>query len=109
MAAVAGAVAQATVEAARRQGVAAAIVENGGDIFSGYADGGAGGPFAGREHPAADRLAFRITPGEQPLAICSSSSRMGHSLSFGDCDLATVISADGALADAPWPRRPAMP
>jgi ApbE superfamily uncharacterized protein (UPF0280 family) len=35
-----------------------------------------------------------------PIAVCSSSSRMGHSLSFGDCDLATVLAEDGALADA---------
>jgi ApbE superfamily uncharacterized protein (UPF0280 family) len=35
-----------------------------------------------------------------PLAICSSSSFMGHSLSFGECDLATVVAPDGALADA---------
>jgi hypothetical protein len=35
-----------------------------------------------------------------PLAICSSSSFMGHSLSFGACDLATAVAPDGALADA---------
>jgi len=35
-----------------------------------------------------------------PLAICSSSARMGHSLSLGDCDLATVVARDASLADA---------
>ena len=34
------------------------------------------------------------------LAICSSSSKMGHSLSLGDCELATVIAKDAALADS---------
>jgi ApbE superfamily uncharacterized protein (UPF0280 family) len=35
-----------------------------------------------------------------PLAVCSSSGRLGHSFSFGDCDLATVVARDAALADA---------
>ena len=100
MAAVAGAVAEDAVTAARRQGVSASIVENGGDIFLDTPSEVRVALFAGRENPLADKLALRITPGEQPLAICSSSSRMGHSLSLGDCDLATVLSADGALADA---------
>ena len=34
------------------------------------------------------------------MAVCSSSSMMGHSISFGKCDLATVFSPDAALADA---------
>jgi ApbE superfamily uncharacterized protein (UPF0280 family) len=46
------------------------------------------------------RLAFRIEPRETPLSICSSSATMGHSLSLGRCDLATVVAADAALADA---------
>jgi hypothetical protein len=32
--------------------------------------------------------------------VCSSSGRFGHSLSFGRCDLATVVAGSGALADA---------
>jgi ApbE superfamily uncharacterized protein (UPF0280 family) len=35
-----------------------------------------------------------------PIAVCSSSGKMGHSFSMSDCDLATVISDDAALADA---------
>ena len=35
-----------------------------------------------------------------PLAICSSSGTMGHSLSLGRCDLATVFARDASLADA---------
>ena len=45
-------------------------------------------------------LAFYLLPEELPLAICSSSSKMGHSLSLGDCELATVIAKDAALADS---------
>jgi len=45
-------------------------------------------------------LALKILPEDLPLAVCSSSGRMGHSLSLGDCDLSTVISKDASLADA---------
>jgi len=43
---------------------------------------------------------LRVEPGQTPLAICSSSGRMDHSTSLGCCDLATVVAADAALADA---------
>jgi ApbE superfamily uncharacterized protein (UPF0280 family) len=48
----------------------------------------------------ADRLALRVEPDETPIAICSSSGRMGHSRSLGRCDLATIVAKDAALADA---------
>jgi ApbE superfamily uncharacterized protein (UPF0280 family) len=99
MAAVAGAVAQACVESALAAGAEEAIVENGGDIFIAGRHAVCVGLYAG-EHPLSGRLALRIDADRLPLSICSSSSRFGHSLSFGDCDLATVISRDGALADA---------
>jgi uncharacterized protein len=101
MAAVAGTVAAMACEAAAG-GAKEAVVDNGGDIFIArlkeaqpvyigiYASSG----------PAFRDLAFKIDPGDIPLAVCSSSSMMGHSLSFGKCDLATVFSPDAALADA---------
>lgn len=99
MAAVAGTLAQFGVEAALAAGCREAIVENGGDIFLASDSEVLIGLYAG-ENPLAASLAFRITPAEMPLALCSSSSVMGHSLSFGRCDLATVASKDAALADA---------
>ncbi|MGI6656825.1 MAG: UPF0280 family protein [Desulfobulbus sp.] len=99
MAAVAGALAQMGAEAAMAAGYDEAIVENGGDMFIHSARPVTVGLFAGTT-PLADRLAFRLVPASLPLALCSSSSAMGHSLSLGRCDLATVVSADAALADA---------
>jgi uncharacterized protein len=99
MAAVAGAVAQAAVEAALRAGATEAVVENGGDIFLASGDEVVVGLYAG-EHTLSGRVALRVRPERMPLSVCSSSSRMGHSLSLGDCDLATVVARDGALADA---------
>jgi uncharacterized protein len=99
MAAVAGAVAQAAAEAALAEGALEAIVENGGDTWIASRAGITVGLYAG-EHPLSGRLAMRIEADRLPLSVCSSSGRFGHSLSFGDCDLATVVAARGALADA---------
>lgn len=99
MAAVAGTLAQMGAEAAMATGCREAIVENGGDIFL-YSDREVTiGLYAG-DNAIGNTLALRINPGDLPMALCSSSSKMGHSLSFGRCDLATVAAKDGALADA---------
>jgi len=99
MAAVAGAVAQAAAEAALAKGAGEAIVENGGDTWIASPTEVTVGLHAGR-HALSGRLALRIPPDRLPLSVCSSSGRFGHSLSFGDCDLATVVAQSGALADA---------
>jgi ApbE superfamily uncharacterized protein (UPF0280 family) len=99
MAAVAGTMAQLAVEAARAEGAREAIVGNGGDILLFSPETATVALYAGN-NPLSGKLAFRVTPERMPLAICSSSSLMGHSLSFGDCDLATFAAPDAALADA---------
>ena len=99
MAAVAGCFAQVAVEAACRAGAEEALVENGGDIYLQASRDLTVGLYAGERSPVRG-LAFQVAADRLPLALCSSSSRMGHSSSFGDCDLATVLSGDGALADA---------
>ncbi|MDR2549584.1 MAG: UPF0280 family protein [Desulfobulbus sp.] len=99
MAAVAGTLAQLGVEAAMAAGCSEAIVENGGDIFVHSDREVTIGLYAG-DNAIAGKLALRLDPADLPLALCSSSSKMGHSLSFGRCDLATVAAKDAALADA---------
>jgi ApbE superfamily uncharacterized protein (UPF0280 family) len=99
MAAVAGAIAEKAGRAALARGAAYAVVENGGDIFLQCCDPIRIGLYSG-DNVLGDRLAMRINPESSPIAVCSSSSRMGHSLSLGDCDLATVVASDAALADA---------
>lgn len=99
MASVAGTLAQLGVEAAMAEGCREAIVENGGDIFIHSDTSVTIGIYAGN-NAIGNTLAFRIAPEDLPLALCSSSSKMGHSLSFGQCDLATVVAKDGALADS---------
>lgn len=99
MAAVAGTMAQLAAEAAIDDGADEAIVENGGDMFLLCRRPVVVGLYPG-PGPLADRLALAIEPQDTPLAVCSSSGTMGHSVSLGRCDLATVVSRDAALADA---------
>ncbi|HSW02441.1 MAG TPA: UPF0280 family protein [Sedimentisphaerales bacterium] len=99
MAAVAGAMAQWSARAALEAGATEAIVDNGGDIFLQAVEPVIVSLGAGASK-VTDRLAFRIEPQNTPLSICSSSGKMGHSMSLGRCDLATVVAKDAALADA---------
>lgn len=99
MAAVAGAMAQLAGEAGLRAGAREAIVENGGDVYLQIAEPLIVKLFSG-ETALADRLAFSLQPDDGPMSICSSSGRMGHSLSLGSCNLATVVARDASLADA---------
>lgn len=99
MASVAGITAQIAAETALIAGAQEAIVENGGDIFLISKQETTIGLFAG-SNPISGTLAFRVTPDIMPIAICSSSGKMGHSLSLGTCDLATVVAKSAALADS---------
>jgi len=99
MAAVAGAMAQRAAEAAIAAGANEALVDNGGDLYLKTVAPVVVALGTGTSR-LADRLAFRIEPDRTPVAICSSSGRMGHSMSLGRCDLATIVAADAALADA---------
>jgi ApbE superfamily uncharacterized protein (UPF0280 family) len=99
MAAVAGAMAQCAAEAGLKAGAQEAIVENGGDIYLRTSEPVTIGLGTGTTE-LADRLAFSLQAHDTPISICSSSGQMGHSTSLGECDLATVVARDAALADA---------
>jgi len=99
MAAVAGAMAQCAAEAGLHAGTAEAIVENGGDIYLRTEQSVVIGLHTGTAE-IGDRLAFSLQPHDTPIAICSSSGKMGHSMSLGECDLAVAVAKDAALADA---------
>ena len=99
MAAVAGAMAQFACEAGLEAGAQEAIVENGGDIYLRAAEPVIIALGTGTAE-LADRLAFSLQADDTPISICSSSGQMGHSESLGECDLATVVAKDAALADA---------
>lgn len=99
MAAVAGAMAQFAAEAGLAVGATEVIVENGGDIYLRVTEPVIIGLHTGVAQ-IEDQLAFSLTAEGTPISICSSSGTMGHSMSKGECDLATVVAKDAALADA---------
>lgn len=99
MAAVAGAIARAGVEAMVEAGAGFSLVDNGGDIALVSERGVTIGIYAGAS-PVSGRFAFRVPPQEEILGICTSSGTVGPSISFGIADAVTVISPDVVAADA---------
>jgi len=99
MAAVAGAMAQFAGLAAIDAGASEVIVDNGGDIYIRAVEPVIIGLKTGTSS-LSENLAFSLQADDTPISICSSSGKMGHSMSLGDCDLATVAAKDAALADA---------
>lgn len=97
MAAVAGAVSAAVGQSLLKSSDEV-IVENGGDLFIKTNIKRRVAIDAGKS--AFKDLSLKIKPSAHPLGICTSSGTMGHSLSFGKADAATVISEDIYLADA---------
>jgi len=72
------------------------LVENGGDIYIfGKKD-----KFIQVYLPGFNNIGIKIDKNLLPIGICSSSSKIGHSLSFGKAELVVVLSKSGALADA---------
>ncbi|MDI6720279.1 MAG: UPF0280 family protein [Methanomicrobiales archaeon] len=99
MAAVAGAIAWAGVEAMQACGAPFAVIDNGGDIALVSDRSLRVGIHAG-DSPLSDRIALLVPPQEQILGICTSSATVGPSISFGMADAVTVLSRNVASADA---------
>ncbi len=98
MAAVAGTIAELTVEAVMQKGAKHVIVDNGGDIALVNETPIIVAIYTG-ESPIKD-LALKIEPRDSMIGICTSSGKIGHSVSFGNSDAVTVVSSSAALADA---------
>jgi ApbE superfamily uncharacterized protein (UPF0280 family) len=74
------------------------IVENGGDIFLKVNRPVTVSIFAG-DSPLSGRIGISIPTGLMPLGVCSSSGRVGHSLSMGYTDVTTILSPSAVRAD----------
>lgn len=75
------------------------VVENGGDIWMSLNYPMTLGIYIDNIY-FRDRLAIKIDNTGTPCAVCTSSSKTGHSLSFGRADSVTVVAQSGAYADA---------
>ena len=99
MAAVAGAIAE-HVGLGLLEHADEVVVENGGDIFLKRCKSVTIGIFAG-DSPLSMRMGLRLDPGACcPIAVCTSSGTVGHSLSMGRADAVCVVSESCSLADA---------
>ncbi len=96
-AAVAGVIAQLTAEAFAQRSPEI-VVENGGDIYICGKRDRVVGLLPDPENEIV--LGLALKGAALPMAVCSSSAKIGHSLSFGQGDLVTVLAPDGAFADA---------
>ncbi|MDD4893960.1 MAG: UPF0280 family protein [Candidatus Omnitrophica bacterium] len=99
MAAVAGAIAEFLGRDLLKKGHKDIIIENGGDIFIAASKARKVGIYAGKSK-IWNRLSIQIKSEDTPLGICTSSGKIGHSLSFGLADAVTILSKNASLADA---------
>jgi uncharacterized protein len=98
MAAVAGAFSEVVGEALLA-GSGQVIVENGGDIYIRSDIKRTVAVYAG-DSPLSGRVGIAVKPEDTPLGVCTSSGRVGHSLSLGRSHAACIVSASTPLADA---------
>jgi len=75
------------------------VVENGGDVFIKTSNPAIIGIYAGQS-PFSLRVGLKIQPEIHPVAVCTSSGTVGHSLSLGSADAVCVVSDACHFADA---------
>ncbi|CAB1083757.1 hypothetical protein D1AOALGA4SA_11297 [Olavius algarvensis Delta 1 endosymbiont] len=75
------------------------IVENGGDVFIKTGNPVTVGIYAGSS-PLSMQVGIRLSSAKKPVAVCTSSGTLGHSLSLGQADAVSVVAGSCALADA---------
>jgi hypothetical protein len=75
------------------------IVENGGDIWMKLTKPAVIGIYAKNIY-FKHNLGIKIDPHKTPCSVCTSTSKLGHSISLGKADSVTIIAKTGALADA---------
>ncbi len=75
------------------------IIENGGDVFLKVFEKSIVAIYAG-DSPLSGKFGIEVSPERTPCGICTSSGKVGHSLSFGNADAVTVVANSAILADA---------
>ncbi|TDB39503.1 MAG: UPF0280 family protein [Actinobacteria bacterium] len=98
MASVAGAFAEAVARGLAGES-AEVIVENGGDLFIIGSHDRTVLLWAG-DSPLSGEVALIVSAAMQPVAVCTSSAKVGPSLSYGSAHAVTIMAENGALADA---------
>jgi len=101
MASVAGTISEFVVKNIKKnhRSVTDLIIENGGDIYMYNSRPVTIAVFAG-DSPLSMKFGIEFNKPEEYISFCTSSGKIGHSLSFGSADAVCVISKSGSLADA---------
>ncbi|MDR0477554.1 MAG: UPF0280 family protein [Desulfobulbaceae bacterium] len=99
MAAVAGAVAEYVGRDLLAAGKREVVIENGGDVFLARRQETVVEIFAA-DSLHSGRVGVKLAVAAMPAGLCTSSATIGHSLSFGSADAATVLADSAVLADA---------
>jgi ApbE superfamily uncharacterized protein (UPF0280 family) len=98
MACVAGTISEMSLDYLIRLGSFYSIVENGGDIAMINDRKVLCGIYSNND-VLGNNIAFEIKKRKKPLGICTSSGKIGHSISFGESDSVTVIGNSPAVCD----------
>lgn len=98
MACVAGTISEMSLDFLIEKGSTYSIVENGGDI-SIVNDKKALCGIYSNNSILGNNIAFEIKKRKKPLGICTSSGKIGHSISFGESDSVTVIGYSPSVCD----------
>ncbi len=98
MASIAGAIAE-QVGLGLLKSTEEVIVENGGDVFVKINSPVTVGIYAGKS-PLSLQIGLKLETDVKPLAVCTSSGTIGHSLSMGKADAVCVVAASCSIADA---------
>ena len=100
MASVAGAIAEAVGRRILEEGLSSQVaVENGGDIFLALKRPATVAIYAG-DSPLSGKIGLRLREELMPCGVCTSSGKLGHSLSLGKAEAVCVVAREAALADA---------
>ena len=75
------------------------IVENGGDVFLKLNSEPVIGIYTQNPY-FKDNLSIKIKTSKIPIGVCSSSAKIGPSLSLGKADLSLIVDKNTAFADA---------
>nr|WP_233126277.1 UPF0280 family protein [Methanobrevibacter sp. 87.7] len=95
MAAVAGTISELCLNHLILKGSKLSSVENGGDIAIINNKKMVCGIYT---HTIKD-IGFELKPRKKPLGICTSSSKIGHSISFGNSESVTILTNQASIAD----------
>lgn len=98
MACVAGTISEMSLDYLIRNDSEYSIVENGGDISLVNDRKVLCGIYSNNEI-LGNNIAFEIKKRNKPLGICTSSGKIGHSISFGEADSVTIVGKSSSVCD----------